>query len=155
MRDVRQFDTGESISLPQTDGATYPAFSPDSSQLAFFKSGKLYKLAIDARVMTALADVPEGTGINWGVEDTIVYTRGGLRGGLFRIASGGGTPVAVSAPDPKAGEKDYLSPILLPDGATAIYVVRTASSGFALSLAAARVIGASRILWRTECLQHL
>ena len=127
--DVRSLDTGESVSLPQTDGATYPAFSPDSAQLAFFKTGKLYKLAIDARVLTPLADVPDGTGISWGAEDTIIYTRPGARGGLFRIAAGGGAPIAIAAPDAKAQEQDYLSPELLPDGRTAIFVVRTASEG--------------------------
>ena len=127
--DIRSLDTGESVPLPETDGATHASFSPDGSQLAFFKAGKLYKLTIDARVLTALADVSDGSGISWGHADTILYTRPGPKGGLFRIAAGGGVPALVAAPDTKTGEQDYLSPELLPDGATAVFVVRFASGG--------------------------
>jgi dipeptidyl aminopeptidase/acylaminoacyl peptidase len=127
--DLRSLDTGASVTLQQTESATYPTFSPDGSQLAFFKAGKLYKLGIDSRVLTALTDVPDGTGISWGVADSIVYSRPGPRGGLFRIAAGGGTPVSIASPDSKAGEQDYLTPEVLPGGSVAVFVVRSASEG--------------------------
>jgi serine/threonine-protein kinase len=138
--DIRSLDTGESAALPQTDGATHASFSPDGSSLAFLRAGKLYKLAIDARVLTALADVSDGTGISWGAADTIVFTRPGPKGGLFRIAAAGGAPVLIAAPAVKAGEMDYLTPELLPDGATVIFVVRTASGGNSRLSIAARAL---------------
>jgi eukaryotic-like serine/threonine-protein kinase len=138
--DIRSLDTGESVALPQTDGATHASFSPDGSHLAFFKAGKLYKLAIDARVLTALADVSDGSGISWGHADTIVYTRPGPKGGLFRIAASGGVPALVTAPDTKTGEQDYMSPELLPDGATAVFVVRKATSDNSRLVIAARTL---------------
>ena len=138
--DIRSLDTGESVALTQTEGAIHASFSPDGANLAFFKAGKLYKLAIDARVLTSLADVSDGTGISWGATDTIVYTRPGSRGGLFRIAAGGGAPVLIAAPNATAGELDYLSPELLRDGATAIFVVRTASNGNSRLSIAARTL---------------
>ncbi len=138
--DIRSLDTGESVSLPQTEGVIHASFSPDGSQLAFFKAGKLYKLAIDARVLTALADVSDGNGISWGETETIVFTRPGPKGGLFRIAAGGGVPALIAAPDTKAGEQDYLSPELLPGGATAVFVVRIASGGNSRLSIAARAL---------------
>ena len=138
--DARSLDSGERVTLPQTAGAIYPAFSPDSSQLAFLRAGKLYKLAIGAAAVTGLADVPDGTGVSWGGGDTIVYSRPGPHGGLFRIAAGGGAPVAIVAPDVKAGEQDYMSPELLPDGKTVVFVVRRASEGNSRFSIAARAL---------------
>ncbi len=129
MLDLRSLDTGESVTLQQTELATYSTFSPDGSHLAFFKAGKLHKLGIDTRVLTALTDVPDGTGISWGAADSIVYSRPGPRGGLFRIAAGGGTPESIASPDEKAGEQDYLTPEVLPGGSAAVFVVRSASGG--------------------------
>ena len=136
--EMRSLDTGEAGPLPQTDGATYPAFSPDGSHLAFFKAGKLYKLTIDSRVLTALTNISDATGISWGVADSIMFTRPGPKGGLFRIAAGGGTPELVAAPDAKAGEQDYVNPTVLPDGSTVVFVVRSASGGNSRLTIAAR-----------------
>jgi len=127
--EMRSFETGEAGPLPQTDGATYPSFSPDGSHLAFFRAGKLYKLTIDSRVLTALTGISDGTGTSWGVPDTIVFTRPGPKGGLFRIAAGGGTPERVTGPDAKAGEQDYVSPSALPGGSTVLFSVRSAAGG--------------------------
>jgi Tol biopolymer transport system component len=138
--DARGLDTGEWVTLPQTQGATYPAFSPDSSQLAFFKTGKLYRLSIGSGAVTALADVPDGTGISWGAGDAIVYTRPGAQGGLFRTAAGGGVPIRIAAPDIKAGEQDFMAPELLPDGDAVVFVVRRASGASSRFSIAARAI---------------
>ena len=127
--EMRSLDTGEAGPLPQTDGAGYASFSPDGSHIAFFKAGKLYKLTIDSRVLTALANVSDGNGISWGTPDEIVFTRPGSKGGLFRIAAGGGTAERITAPDTKAGEQDYVSPTVLPDGSAVLFVIRSASGG--------------------------
>ena len=127
--EMRSLDTGEAGPLPQTDGATHPSFSPDGTHIAFFKAGKLYKLTIDSHVLTALTNVSDGNGISWGSPDTIVFTRPGSKGGLFRIAVGGGTPEQITAPDGKAGEQDYVAPWVLPDATTVLFVVRSAAGG--------------------------
>jgi serine/threonine-protein kinase len=146
--EMRSLDTGEAGPLPQTDGATYPAFSPDGSHLAFFKAGQLYKLTIDSRVLTALTSIAEATGISWGVPDSIMFSRPGPKGGLFRIAAGGGTPELVAAPDAKAGEQDYVTPTVLPDGSTVLFVVRSAAGGNSRLAIAARALksGQQKIL---------
>jgi eukaryotic-like serine/threonine-protein kinase len=136
--EMRSLDTGEAGPLPQTDGASNPAFSPDGSHLAFFKAGKLYKLTLDSRVLTALTNVADATGISWGVPDSIMFTRPGPKGGLFRIAAGGGTPELVVSPDAKAGEQDYVTPNVLADGSTVLFVVRSKSGGNSRLAVAAR-----------------
>jgi Tol biopolymer transport system component/tRNA A-37 threonylcarbamoyl transferase component Bud32 len=142
--EMRSLDTGEAGPLPQTDGATSPAFSPDGSHLAFVKAGKVYKLTIDSRVLTALANISDATAISWGVADSIMFTRPGPKGGLFRIAAGGGTPELVAAPDPKAGEQDYVNPAVLPDGSTVVFVVRSASGGNSRLTIAARSLASGQ-----------
>jgi serine/threonine-protein kinase len=142
--EMRSLDTGEAGPLPQTDGATSPAFSPDGSHLAFFKAGKLYKLTIDSRVLTALTNVSDANGTSWGVADSIMFTRPGTKGGLFRIAAGGGTPELVAAPDAKAGEQDYVNPTVLPDGSTVVFVVRSASGGNSRLTIAARSLASGQ-----------
>jgi serine/threonine-protein kinase len=142
--EMRSLDTGEAGPLPQTDGATHPSFSPDGSHIAFFKAGKLYTLTIDSHVLTALTNVSDGNGISWGTPEAIVFTRPGSHGGLFRIAAGGGVPERIAAPDTKTGEQDYVSPAVLPDGSTVLFVVRSASGGNSRLVIAARSLSSGQ-----------
>ena len=73
-----------------------------------------------------------------------MFTRPGPKGGLFRIAAGGGTPELVAAPDAKAGEQDYVNPTVLPDGSTVVFVVRSASGGNSRLTIAARSLASGQ-----------
>jgi serine/threonine-protein kinase len=142
--EMRSLDSGEAGPLPQTDNATHPAFSPDGSHIAFFKTGKLYTLNVTSRVLTALTSVADATGLSWGVADTLMFTRPGPKGGLFKIAAGGGAPELVVSPDTKTGEQDFVSPIVLPGGTTVVFVVRGASGGNSRVAIAARSLASGQ-----------
>jgi dipeptidyl aminopeptidase/acylaminoacyl peptidase len=55
-----------------------------------------------------------------------VYGR--LNGGLLRVPSAGGTPVALTEPDPAAGEFSHRYPWFLPDGRHFLYTARGGDS---------------------------
>ena len=127
--ELRRLDRGESQSLPSTEAAVHPAFSPDSSTIAFVRDGKLHALPLDAKGAVTVCDVQNVFGVSWAQADTIVYAQTGQNGGLYRVRSTGGRPEAFAVPDRKAGEQEYVDPEMLPDGSAVLFTVipRTAA----------------------------
>ena len=109
--------------LSDTEGATYPFWSPDGQSLAFFADGKLRKLEIATGQVQTLCDAPSGRGGTWNKDGVIVFTPdGSLGGGLFRVPAAGGTPMQISAPDKSLGEQSHRWPMFLPDGTHYLYL---------------------------------
>ena len=110
-------------SLPNTEGANFPFWSPDSRSLGFFADGKLKKLELAGGPVQTLCDAPTGRGGTWNKEGIILFTPSGLLGtGLFRIPASGGTPVQVSFPDRTQGEDSHRWPVFLPDQIHYLYL---------------------------------
>jgi eukaryotic-like serine/threonine-protein kinase len=109
--------------LADTEGASFPFWSPDGKSLGFFADGKLKKLDLDGGPAQTLCDAPSGRGGTWNKDGVIVFTpRGQLGGGLYRISASGGTPTLVSAPDASRGEQSHRWPMFLPDGKHYLYM---------------------------------
>jgi len=107
--------------VPGTEGAKLPFWSPDGKWLGFFSQGKLREVALDGSAPLALCDAPDSRGGNWAPNGTILFAPNN-QGGIWRVSSGGGAPVAVTTPDTANGEQGHRYPQFLPDGRHFLYV---------------------------------
>lgn len=91
--------------LNDTQGATYPFWSPDGRTLAFFADGKLKTLDVAGGSLQTLCDAPSGRGGTWNKEGVIVFTPEATLGpgrGLYQVSASGGAPTRISDPDHEA-----------------------------------------------------
>jgi serine/threonine protein kinase/Tol biopolymer transport system component len=110
-------------SLADTDGASYPFWSPDGRSLAFFADAKLKKLEVSGGPVQTICDAPSGRGGSWNKDGVIVFTpTSGTGGGLYRVSASGGTPTQISRPDASRGEYNHRWAMFLPDGKHYLYV---------------------------------
>jgi len=72
---VRARDSVDTRTLPGTEGATSPSFSPDGRWIAFFADGKVKKVALDGPPIP-LASAPDVRGIAWQDDHTLIFPRG-------------------------------------------------------------------------------
>jgi len=120
---IYQLGSPDARSLDDTEGATFPFWSPDGRSLAYFADGKLKKMDISGGSVEALCDAPSGRGGTWNKDGVIVFTPDGqLGGGLYRVPASGGTPVQISKPDPNRKEQSHRYPMFLPDGKHYLYL---------------------------------
>ena len=73
---IRPIDSLTAQALPETEGATYPFWSPDSATIAFFVPGKLKKVALAGGPSQTICDAPTGRGGTWNSDGVIVFSPG-------------------------------------------------------------------------------
>ena len=83
---VRYLDALTPRLLPGTEGAIFPFWSPDSSNVAFFADGKLKKIDVTGGPAVTVCDAP-GRGGTWSSRGVIVFAPNGFSG-LQRVLSG-------------------------------------------------------------------
>jgi len=107
---LRRTDSLTAQTLPGTDGASSPFWSPDSKFIGFLSQGRLKKVEAAGGPVVTLAPDAAATGASWNRDDVILFT---TRAGAMRnISASGGTPGAVAGVD-KAVHSD---PVFLSDG---------------------------------------
>jgi eukaryotic-like serine/threonine-protein kinase len=114
---VRSLDTLAAQSLPGTEGAGRPFWSPDSRFLGFFADGKLKKIDVSGGPPITLCDSGPGLGGTWSRDGVIVFAPG--YAGLQKVSASGGVPTAATALG--AGEGGHRRPFFLPDGRHFLY----------------------------------
>jgi Tol biopolymer transport system component len=118
---VRSLDSLEARSLPGTDGAGFPFWSPDNRALGFFTGGLLKTIDVSGGAVQTVCDVQASNvrGGTWNSDDVIVF--GSQAGGLYRVSANGGSPTPLTTPDTALEERGHRYPSFLPDGRHFLY----------------------------------
>ncbi|MBZ5644316.1 MAG: protein kinase [Acidobacteriia bacterium] len=116
---LRPIDSLTAQAVPGTEDATYPFWSPDSANIAFFVPGKLKKIAVAGGPPQTICDAPEGRGGTWNSDGVIVFSPG-LGTAIERVSAAGGVPAAVTKIAFQGELQRY--PIFLPDKKHFLYL---------------------------------
>ena len=123
---IRRMDDFDSRPLKDTNGASFPFFSPDGKWLGFFADGKLKKISTTSGVVETLADAngvgANGAGGSWGLDDTIVFVS---NANLVAIPSIGGTPRPLATLNLAQTQSRPQSPEILPGGDAVLFTTAT------------------------------
>ncbi len=122
---IRPLDSLSVQSLPGTEGASDPFWSPDAHFVGFFAAGKLKRVPLTGGVPQTLCDVVQSAGEHvggaaWSRDGTILFGRGAYDR-LYRVPAEGGVPVPVTTLDSARGEVAHRWPQFLPDGRHFLY----------------------------------
>ncbi len=138
--DIRRLDELQARTLPGTERATTPEFSPDGGWIAFGAAdGTLKKIALDGTDLTTLCrlDAAGINGLTWTSGRELVFSAVNLAArGLWRVAEGGGEPTRLGRFDSASGERLQLAPRGADDGRL-IFYASTQSSNLDLRIAVA------------------
>jgi eukaryotic-like serine/threonine-protein kinase len=116
MLNLQRVGSPNTTVLPGTEGASYPFWSPDAAQIAFFANGKLQKIAASGGgAPQVLAEVQAGRGGSWGRRDVIIYSPD-AGGPLWRVNSDGTGAAPLTAAVRAKDEDTHRWPVFLPDG---------------------------------------
>jgi serine/threonine protein kinase/Tol biopolymer transport system component len=125
---LRALDRFEPGTIPESDGAQQPFFSPDGSRVAFFARGKLFTASVTGGAPAAIADASaQPLGGTWGDDDTIVFSPA-LSSGLVRVPAAGGVVQQLTQPDEGAGGYAHGRPQFLPGGGSVLFTIWGASN---------------------------
>jgi eukaryotic-like serine/threonine-protein kinase len=110
---LRSLDAVETRAVPESDGASYPFWSPDSHNLGFFAEGKLKRIVLGSGRAQTICDAPNSRGGTWNGEDVIPFAPD-IYGPLYRVPASGGVPTAVTRA--AAGGESHRYPEFLSGG---------------------------------------
>ena len=124
---VRSLSEPSAVTLPGTEGAAAPFWSPDSRFIAFFAGGKLKKIDSSGGPSVTICDVPSGAPSgSWGSQHSILFA--GLGDSFMSlVAEGGGAPRVVLKAEASRRERAVCWPRFLPDGRHFLYLLKSAT----------------------------
>jgi serine/threonine protein kinase len=121
---IRALDSTVLQPLSGTEGADYPFWSPDGSEIAFFADGKLKRMSATGGSATTICVSESSRGGAWGSLGDIVFSPTAF-GPLYRVPASGGTPTPVM---PTTGRESHRLPQFLPDGRRLLYTATNSDS---------------------------
>ena len=128
---LRPIEQVTGVTLPGTEAATSPFWSPNGRYIGFFADGKLKTVDVFGAPPQTLADAPNTQGGGtWNRDGVILFTPQQNGGPLFRIDASGGQSVQVTELDASRGETAHRLPRFLPDGVHFLYLVTSSKPEF-------------------------
>ncbi len=112
---VQRIGSSSVTLMPGTQGASFPFWSPDASQVAFFASGKLQKTALSGGTPQVLATALAARGGSWGSKGVIIYAPN-TQGQIWRVNVDGTGVAPVTQGIRTAEDQSHRWPLFLPDG---------------------------------------
>jgi Tol biopolymer transport system component len=132
---LRSLESGQVRLLPDTDGAAFPFWSPDSRTIGFFAGEKINRVDIDAGSPKAIGQAVVPAGGTWSRDGVILHPMV-PDSPIFAVpAAGGGLPAPTPGSIPPRGrEPGHRFPQFLPDGRRFLYFVVESKGVFLGSL---------------------
>ena len=117
---VHSLETATDRTLADTDGATFPFWSPDSRSIGFFAASSLKRVNVADGSVQTICPAVQGRGGSWSRDGVIVFEPD-YQAGIYRVAASGGTPAPVTTVD-TARHTSHRWPYFLPDGRRFLYL---------------------------------
>ena len=114
---VQRVGSPNATLLAGTEGASYPFWSPDAANVAYFANGKLLRVPASGGTPQRIADVLAARGGSWGSRDIIIYAPD-AGGAIWRVNpdGSGASPVTGDLLGRDKREQTHRWPVFLPDG---------------------------------------
>ena len=116
---LRRLSEETPVRIADSEGATYPFWSPDSQMIGFFAKGKLRIIPITAPAAQTICDAPDGRGGTWNSKGTILFSPS-EKGGLYTVSLADRRARPLTHPQATTFES-HRWPTFLPDGTHFLY----------------------------------
>jgi Tol biopolymer transport system component len=121
---VRPLNSLTALRLSGTEGATFPFWSHDGRQIAFFADNKLKKVLATGGPALTICDAPTGRDGSWNAANVILFSP--LSSGpIHRVSSAGGESIAVTVLDSASRDHTHRWVRFLPDQEHFLFFIRT------------------------------
>ncbi len=124
---VRALDSVDARTLPGTEGAEFPFWSPDSQQIAFTAGGQLRRIAVSGGPPQTISRGDSARGAMWARNGMIVFTDGSTSP-LMQVSADGGALTPVTHLDRSRHETTHRWPQVLPDGRHYVFTIRSSEN---------------------------
>ncbi|MEJ2086283.1 MAG: DPP IV N-terminal domain-containing protein, partial [Acidobacteriota bacterium] len=126
---LRSLDQLEGTSIPGTEEAYNPFFSPDSNWVGYVTRTELKKVSVSGGTPLTLCELSLSRGASWADDDTIVLAPS-ASSGLVRVPAAGGEPTPLTTLDEASGEVTHRWPFALPGGRGVLFTSHNSGSNF-------------------------
>jgi Tol biopolymer transport system component len=116
---LRHLDALQPTTLPGTENARLPFWSPNGRFIGYFAEGKLTKVDANGGSPQVLCDIPNAGGGSWSRDGLILI--GETDGPIHEVLAAGGGPKALLKLDSARKETGQAWPHFLPDGRHFLY----------------------------------
>jgi Tol biopolymer transport system component len=120
---VRDLAEPKARRLEGTEGASYPFWSPDGRQIAFFAHNTLQRMPAEGGAPFEIAEAPTGKGGTWNRDGVILFAPA-FNSPISRVSADGGPVQEVTRLDFDRGEQSHRFPRFLEDGERFLYLSR-------------------------------